>query len=133
MTHPPAIDPAKVGSYAALVKSGGGHFYDDVLEYRVWCHPEAGAPDEEEGADYFYAFASYEEALAFHENTPGSESPLVLVRQLEHLNEPTPGVFVHLKTERLTEWDPVWLFGSKRTPSSIPEFLANTERFTREK
>lgn len=132
-SYPPAVEPKNVGTYPALVKSGGGYFYDEVLEYRVWCHPERGAPDEEEGSDYFYAFATYEEAHAFRESTPGTEPPLVLVRQLEHLNEPTAGVFVHLKSERLTEWQPDWLAGSKRTAASIPDFLARTERFTRER
>jgi hypothetical protein len=37
-----AIDPNRVGTYSADTKSGGGYFYDDVLEYRVWCNPEKG-------------------------------------------------------------------------------------------
>ena len=47
--YPLAIDENMVGEYPALVKSGAGYFYDDVLEYRVWCHPERGALDEYEG------------------------------------------------------------------------------------
>lgn len=40
MSHyPAAIDSALVGTYPAHTKSGGGYFYDDVLEYRVWCRP----------------------------------------------------------------------------------------------
>jgi hypothetical protein len=37
--YPNVINPSKVGTYPALVKSGGGYFYDEVLEYRVWVHP----------------------------------------------------------------------------------------------
>ena len=33
----------RVGSFPAATKSGGGYFYDEVLEYRVWLHPERGA------------------------------------------------------------------------------------------
>ena len=39
-----------------VTKSGGGYFYDEVLEYRVWVHPERGGPDHHEGEDYFHAF-----------------------------------------------------------------------------
>jgi len=34
--------------------------YPAVLEYRVWCHPERGTPDEDDGSDYYYAFESFE-------------------------------------------------------------------------
>ena len=37
---PLAVDPERVGSYPVDAKSGAGYFYDDVLEYRVWVHPE---------------------------------------------------------------------------------------------
>lgn len=120
---PPAVDPDMVGKYPALTKSGGGFFYDDVLEYRVWCHPKAGAPDERNGEDYFFAFANYEDALACAKATPGAEEPLVLVRQAEHVDEPEPGVFIHVKTERITEWRVEWLATSKRQPTSIPDML----------
>lgn len=62
-TPPSVLDPAKVGEYPASAKSGGGYVWDAVLEYRVWCHPEMGAPDLCEGNDYFYAFETYAEAL----------------------------------------------------------------------
>ena len=120
---PPAVDPEKVGTYPALTKSGGGYFYDDVLEYRVWCHPEAGAPDEGDGEDYYFAFATYEDALVFSKSTPGAEEPLVLVRQREHVDEPEPGTFVHVRDERITEWRVEWLATSKREATSIPEML----------
>lgn len=42
---PVAVDEKMVGEYPAEAKSGGGYFYDDVLEYRVWCRPWLGAPD----------------------------------------------------------------------------------------
>jgi len=121
---PPAVDASQVGEYPALVKSGGGYFYDEVLEYRVWCHPERGAPDpDQSGDDYFYAFGTFEEALACAESTPGAEEPLVLVRQIEHVDEPEPGVYVHVKAERITEWRVEWLADSKRDSESIPRML----------
>ncbi|WP_265595955.1 GCN5 family acetyltransferase [Verrucomicrobium sp. BvORR106] len=122
--HPLAVVAAKVGTYPALVKSGAGYFYDDVLEYRVWMHPERGAPSlDEEGGDYFVAFAQYEKALAFSKASPGAEEPLVLVRQMEYINEPEEGVYEAAKDERLTEWRVEWLEGSKRQPDSIEKFL----------
>ena len=73
MSHyPAAIDSALVGTYPAHTKSGGGYFYDDVLEYRVWCRPWQGAPDEFDGEIYYYAFATYEQAKAFSDATAGS-------------------------------------------------------------
>lgn len=123
--YPIAIDETKVGVYPAHTKSGGGYFYDDVLEYRVWCRPWLGTPDEFEGEIYYYAFASYEEAKEFSDKTEGSENPLVLVRQLEWINEPEKGQFIHEKGECITEWLVEWLDGSKRQPETIQEFIAN--------
>src|SRR5882724_11360743 len=40
---PVAVDPTRVGSFPGSTKSGAGFFYDQVLEYRVWLHPERGA------------------------------------------------------------------------------------------
>ena len=122
---PIAIDPKHVGWYPALAKSGGGYFYDEVLEYRVWIHPRDGGPELVEGdADvYFCAFLSYEEALRFSKETPGAEEPLVLIRQYEHINEPKTGNYIHVVGNRVTEWQVEWLEGSKRGPNSIPEFL----------
>jgi len=85
---PRAIDPAQVGKYPGSCFSGGGFVWDAVLEYRVWCHPEDGASDKEDGSDYYYAFASYPEALRFSRESPGAEEPLALVLQKEHINEP---------------------------------------------
>ena len=45
-----------VGEYSAVAGAGGGYVWDEVLEYRVWCHPK------ESGDDYYYAYATYEEA-----------------------------------------------------------------------
>lgn len=121
--YPHAFYPDKVGKYSALAGSGGGYFWDEVLEYRVWLHPEAGAEDLHDGDDYFHAFATFEDAERFSRQTPGSEPPLVLVRQWEHVNEPEPGVFVHVTEERVTEWNVEWLEGTKRGPDSIEQFL----------
>jgi hypothetical protein len=119
---PPAVDADKVGTYPALTKSGGGYFYDEVLEYRVWCHPPADSP-EGNGDDYYYAFSTYDAALAHSKSTPGAEEPLVLVRQLEYVEEREPGVYVAVRTPRITEWHVEWLVGSKRTQTSVEEML----------
>lgn len=121
--HPIAIDPDQVGEYPAMTKSGGGYFYDDVLEYRVWVHPHAGGEDLHDGDDYYYAFATFEEAAQCSAQTPGAEMPLVLVRQVESINEPTPGVFEHHAAERVTEWRVEWLADSRRTETAIADFL----------
>ncbi len=115
--HPVAVDPSLVGSYSALSKSGGGYFYDDVLEYRVWIHPKGG------GDDHYRAFASFEPALQFSKSTPGAEEPLVLVRQLKWVNEPKTGQFEPRSDTRITEWQIAWLSGHKRAEDSIARFL----------
>lgn len=122
--YPDAIEPAKVGSYPAVAGAGGGFVWDEVLEYRVWFHPERGAPDECEGNDYYYSFATYAEALDCAEGTPGAEEPLALILQREHINEPEPGRYVHVKEERLVEWPVEFLRRPRRTTSTIPDFLA---------
>ncbi len=122
-TYPSAVSPELVGEYPAHAKSGGGYFFDDVLEYRVWCHPERGAPDEFDGEDYYYAFASYDEALAFAEHSEGAEQPLVLIRQWEWINEPSPNEFIHEKGERIAEWRVEWLARGARQPGQIEAFI----------
>jgi len=121
--YPDSFDKDKVGEYAALSKSGGGYFYDDILEYRVWCRPWEGAPDEFEGEIYYYAFHTYEEALKFSDSTDGSEKPLVLVRQYEWIDEPETGKFIHEIGERITEWCVEWLDESLREKNSISNFI----------
>ncbi len=121
---PRAIDPARVGKYAASCYSGGGFVWDAVLEYRVWCCPERGAPDKEDGNDYYYTFVSYPDALRFSKKTPGAEEPLALVLQKEYINEPTPGQYAHIKKRRITEWPVVFLCRPRRTKNTIPDFLS---------
>jgi hypothetical protein len=123
--YPLAIDPSAVGRFSGETKSGAGYFYDEVLEYRVWLHPKQGAEPLAGGSAYFAAFAQFENALTFSRANAGAEQPLVLIRQREWVNEPKPGQFVHEKGERITEWKAEWLSGSKRTPGSIDQFLAN--------
>lgn len=115
---PPAIDPARVGRYPVLSYSGGGYFFDDVLEYRVWVHPPEG------GDDMYQVFATYEEAIAFAETDRGARVPLVLVRQREWVEEESPGHYVRKTGERLTEWRVEWLKDRKRRPGDIERFLA---------
>jgi hypothetical protein len=120
---PDAIDPSMVGEYPALAKSGAGYFYDHVLEYRVWCHPERGAEDLHEGDDYYYPFETYAEALEFSRNNLGTEEPIALVKQLEWVNEPEIGVFEHKKEERITEWKAEWLSRGSRKQGAIEAFI----------
>ncbi len=121
---PAVLDEKSVGSYPASVKAGGGYVWDDVLEYRVWCHPEQGAEDLEDGSDYYYAFATYPEALAFADRTAGAEQPLALVLQREYIDEPVPGDYFHVQKERMAEWPVVFLSRPRRTAHTIPRFMA---------
>jgi hypothetical protein len=121
--YPEAINPEMVGEYPASAKSGAGYFFDEVLEYRVWCHPERGAPDEFDGEDYYYAFATYEDAVEFANGMDGTEEPLVLIRQLEWINEPNPGEFIHETGERIAEWRTEWLDRGAREPGQIEAFI----------
>lgn len=124
MKYPPVLDPNLVGTYDALAKAGGGYVWDAVLEYRVWCHPERGAPDEAEGSDYYYPFGSYEEALEFSNQTEGAEEPLALVLQREYIAEPEPGQYIHVREERIAEWPVKFLSRPQRTERTIPDFLS---------
>jgi putative acetyltransferase len=124
MKYPSVVDPDLVGTYDALAGAGGGYVWDAVLEYRVWCHPERGAPDEAEGSDYYYPFASYEEAIEFSNNTQGAEEPLALVLQREYIEEPEPGQYIHVRKERVTEWPVKFLSRPQRTEHTIPNFLS---------
>jgi hypothetical protein len=114
-----------VGEYPAAVGAGGGYVWDEVLEYRVWCHPKEG------GDDFYYAYPSYEEAqnqaeyLRNEDETLAEvEDPLVLILQREHLNERSPGEYEHVLTERMTEWPPEFLTRPRRTETTIPDFLS---------
>ena len=112
-----------VGEYPAQAKAGAGFFYDDVLEYRVWCYPGDGAEDILEGDDYYYAFESFESAASYAEKTEGAQKPMALIRQIEWINEKEPGLYVHEKGERIAEWRAEDLEGRKRKEDSIPEFF----------
>jgi hypothetical protein len=124
VAYPDAVDRGLVGTYSALTGVGGGYVWDEVLEYRVWCHPERGSPDLEDGSDYYYPFATYAEAAAFSQSTAGAEAPLALILQREYLAQPNPGEFVHVKQERITEWPVEFLTRPRRTQNTIPDFLS---------
>jgi putative acetyltransferase len=124
MNYPTATEPELIGTYPAAVKAGGGYVWDEVLEYRVWCHPHEGAPDEENGDDYYYVFANFEEAYEYFRTNPGTEEPLALVLQREYIDEPEPQKYIHVKEERLTEWPVEFLQRPKRTERTIPDFLS---------
>jgi hypothetical protein len=116
--YPDVVDRALVGTYPALSKAGGGFVWDAVLEYRVWVHPPSG------GDDWYRAFASVDEAESFAGATRGAEEPLALIVQEEYLDEPEPGVYVHVKQRRVTEWALVFLHRPRRTARTIPDFFA---------
>ena len=122
--YPDAVDQAWFGTYPAAAKAGGGYVWDAVLEYRVWCHPERGAQDLEEGSDYFYSFITYQEATAFSERADGAEEPVALILQEEYIDEPKSGQYVHVKQSRVAEWPAIFLSRPMRTPTTIPNFLA---------
>jgi len=124
LRYPDVVDTNLVGTYSPLAKAGGGFVWDDVLEYRVWCHPERGAPDDEDGSDYYFAFATFEEAAAFSESTEGAEEPIALVRQAEYIDEPKPGEYRRVEDVRITEWPLEFLHRPRRTPETIPDFLS---------
>jgi hypothetical protein len=90
----------------------------------VWCHPERGAEDTDDGNDYFYAFAMYAEAAACASNTAGAEEPLALVAQDEYIAEETPGNYVHVRQRRIAEWPVEFLGRPRRTARTIPDFFA---------
>jgi hypothetical protein len=121
--YPKAIAPAMVGEYPALAKSGAGYFFDEVLEYRVWCHPASDSAVDFDEGDYYYAFETYEEALACAKEAPGAEEPLVLIRQWEWINEPESGKVIHEKGERIAEWRVEWLERGPRRPGEIEAFI----------
>lgn len=123
-SYPDAVNERRVGKYTAAVMSGGGYVWDDVLEYRVWCHPHDGAPDIADGSDYYHAFATYREALSFSQKNKGAEAPLALILQKEFIDEPEPNRYVHVKKKRLTEWPVEFLKRPRRTKQTIPAFLA---------
>ncbi|WP_218961645.1 hypothetical protein [Marinicella litoralis] len=115
--YPKVKDPSMVGEYPALAKAGGGYVWDEVLEYRVWCHPE-------EGDDYYYAFEDCETALECSLEECGAESPLALVLQKEYIDESEPGEYVHVKEERITEWPIEFLGRPRRNERTIPNFMS---------
>jgi hypothetical protein len=122
--YPDAADPNLVGSYPALANAGGGFVWDKVLEYRVWCHPENHASHESEDVDYYNAFSSYSAAKVFSERTMGAEDPIALILQEEYIEEPVPGVYLHVRDKRITEWPVEFLLQPKRNPTTITNFMS---------
>lgn len=122
--YPKVYNENKVGEYPALANSGGGYVWDEVLEYRVWCHPEQGAKDLENGNDYYYAFSNYDDAYSFATNNEGTEEPLALILQREYIDEPEPGIYIHKQEERITEWPVQFLTRPKRDEKTLPNFFA---------
>ena len=116
--YPRAVDPKRVGKYPVSTYAGGGYVWDEVLEYRVWCHSADGE------SDFFYAFATYPRALAFSQRTEGAEKPLALIRQREYIDERSPGAYKHVRKARITEWPVEFLSRPRRNRNTIPRFLS---------
>ena len=103
-------------SRAAAARSGTRSSH-----HRVWLHPERG------GHDYFRAFATYPEALAFVETTGGKPDLCVLIRHHEYIAEPSPGNLQSHKKELCAtrNGEVEWLKRPRAvTPQTIPDFLA---------
>jgi len=124
MTFPPATEPDKVGTYPARASAGGGYVWDEVLEYRVWCHLRDGADDVADGDDYFYAFATFEEAQEAAERLAGAAEPLALILQREYIEEVHPGEYRHVTQTRVTEWPVEFVDRPRRDERTISDFLA---------
>lgn len=124
ISFPPVTDTERVGSYPAQAFAGGGYVWDEVLEYRVWMYLRDGAENVMDDCDYYYAFASYEEAAAWSKAKPGAQPPLALIRQLEYIDEPESGKYVHVKKERVAEWPVEFLARPRRDETTIANFLA---------
>ncbi len=115
--YPKVKDPAMVGEYSALAKTGAGYVWDEVLEYRVWCH-------EDDGDDYYYAFEDAETALECSREEASAEEPLALILQKEYISEPEEGQYIHMKEERVAEWPIEFLSRPRRTERTILDFMS---------
>ena len=120
---PRALNLRRVGKYPAASFAGGGYVWDAVLEYRVWCCPAAGAPDEDNGNDYYFAFSNFPRALKFSQAYEGADDPIALILQLEYIDEPRKGKYIHVKRRRITEWPVDFLSRPKRNKNTIPDFF----------
>lgn len=134
MLYPIAIDLNLVGEYDEAAYSGGGYFFDEVLEYRVWCYPDTDANTLDADGnilisnEYYRAFATFEQALEFANDTPDSRTPVALVKQLEWIDQPSRGIYIHNKGERITEWQANWLSRGVRQANDISEFLLKSTK-----
>ncbi len=70
----------------------------------MWCHVAEGAEDVADGSDYYYAFATIEEAQDAATRLPGATEPIALILQREYIEESQTGQYRHVTQERMTEW-----------------------------
>lgn len=127
MLYPAVTNLERVGEYDEAAYSGGGYFFDEVLEYRVWYYPDIDTDVDGNSLnttnEYYRAFATYEQALTFTNDNPDSKMPVALILQLEWIDQPSRGVYIHNKGERITEWQVDWLSRGARKANDIDEFL----------
>ncbi len=127
MKYPAVTNLERVGEYDEAAYSGGGYFFDEVLEYRVWYYPDIDTDVDGNSLnttnEYYRAFATYEQALTFTNDNPDSKMPVALILQLEWIDQPSRGVYIHNKGERITEWQVDWLSRGARKANDIDEFL----------
>ncbi|MBL4702943.1 MAG: hypothetical protein JKY54_00345 [Flavobacteriales bacterium] len=128
MEYPEVVDIIKVGAYDNIAFAGAGFFYDEVLEYRVWCYPSQGAKDVFEGDDYFYPFENFNQAFTFANQEKGRQEPIALIKQYEWINEIEEGKYIHERGARIAEWNALDLKGRKRQKESIVNKLKELTR-----
>jgi hypothetical protein len=49
---------------------------------------------------------------------------MALIQQEEYIDEPEPGIYLHIKAQRITEWDVEWLGRPSRSANTILDFLS---------
>ena len=115
---PEVVDPSKIRTYSLLCGAGGGTFWDEVLEYRVWTHGEGG-----DGATIF---DNYKQAREFAEREGTIVLALVLQRETCWGND---GSDMKMEfEERKAEWQIAWLREDNHRPTILLNVaIANIE------
>lgn len=121
--YPLAAEPSLVGTYSGRSKSGGATSMTTSLS------TESGSIPSRERRHWLETMTTSPRSRNTSRRWPSRRrtrcrATVVVLRQLESINEPSPGVYRHQSGARITGWLPQWLLGSKREPDSITKFLA---------